>query len=360
MADNDAASKTEEPTGKKLGDARGKGDVAKTNELPQLASLALVSGMLLMGGGYFSRNLAQGLMPFLAHPGEISLHNGGGQMVLRAALEAAAPPILAVLLGAGLCGAAGSVLQTGFIFTTEKLKPNLAKFDVVANFKKLFDVDGLVNFLRSLIKVLATGTVAWLSLEPYAKDMAGLAALDVTAILPLAMILAKAVFFAVLAFLAATAGLDWLWQRYRFHDKMKMTKEEVKDEHRQSDGDPHVKARQRQIRNERARRRMMHAVAEATVVVMNPTHYAVALKYAQGETAAPICVGKGIDTLALKIRSVAEENGVAVIEDPPLARALYAAVDIDQQIPEAHFQAVAKIIGFVLNRRKRPAARALR
>jgi flagellar biosynthetic protein FlhB len=104
----------------------------------------------------------------------------------------------------------------------------------------------------------------------------------------------------------------------------------------------------------------MHAVAEATVVVMNPTHYAVALKYEQGQTAAPVCVGKGLDSLALKIRAVAEENGVAVIEDPPLARALYAAVDIDQQIPEAHFQAVAKIIGFVLNRRKRPAARGLR
>ena len=154
----------------------------------------------------------------------------------------------------------------------------------------------------------------------------------------------------------AVAGADWMWQRRRFLIRMRMTKEEVKEDYKNSEGDPHVKARQKQIRMERARRRMMQAVPDATVVVMNPTHYAVALKYEQGQTAAPTCVAKGLDSLALKIRAIAEEAGVPVIEDPPLARALYAAVDIDEMIPPAHFEAVAKIIGFILGAGKRRAS----
>jgi flagellar biosynthesis protein FlhB len=139
-----------------------------------------------------------------------------------------------------------------------------------------------------------------------------------------------------------------------------MTKEEVKDDFRQSEGDPHVKARQRQIRMERARRRMIQQVPKATVVVMNPTHFAVALRYEQGETPAPQCVAKGVDAVALRIREIAEEAGVPVIEDAPLARALYANVDVDQIIPHQHYEAVAKIIGFILaGKRPRQRARAL-
>jgi flagellar biosynthetic protein FlhB len=134
---------------------------------------------------------------------------------------------------------------------------------------------------------------------------------------------------------------------------MRMSKEELKEDYKQSEGDPHVKARQKQIRMTRARQRMMQAVPNATVVVMNPTHYAVALRYEQGEDEAPICVAKGLDSLALKIRALAEESGVPVIEDPPLARALYAAVEIEEIIPAAHYEAVAKIIGFILNRGKK-------
>jgi flagellar biosynthetic protein FlhB len=141
---------------------------------------------------------------------------------------------------------------------------------------------------------------------------------------------------------------------------MKMTKEEVKEDFKQSEGDPHIKARQKQLRHSRARRRMIQAVPDATVVVMNPTHYAVALKYDAGETPAPMCVAKGMDSLALKIREVAEAHGVPVIEDPPLARALYAAVDVDEIIPPAHYEAVAKVIGFIMSAGRKVAARTLR
>jgi flagellar biosynthetic protein FlhB len=185
--------------------------------------------------------------------------------------------------------------------------------------------------------------------------------MEPAAMLPFSMEVIRRLVYAVAALTLGIAGADWLWQRQRFMTRMRMTKEEVKEDFKNAEGDPHVKARQKQIRHERARRRMMQAVPEATLVVMNPTHYAVALKYDAGETAAPLCVAKGLDSLALKIRAVAEEAGVPIIEDPPLARALYAAVDIDEMIPPAHYEAVAKIIGFILNagKRRTPVTRPL-
>jgi flagellar biosynthetic protein FlhB len=170
----------------------------------------------------------------------------------------------------------------------------------------------------------------------------------------------KRLIFAVVAFLLVIAGGDWFWQRQRLMKRLRMTKEEVKEEFKQTEGDPHIKARQRQIRNDRARRRMMQAVPQATVVVMNPTHFAVALKYDTSEAPAPMCVAKGMDSLALKIRAVAEEHGVPVVEDAPLARSLYAAVDVDEVIPPAHYEAVAKLIGFILNAGREVAARRLK
>jgi flagellar biosynthetic protein FlhB len=143
------------------------------------------------------------------------------------------------------------------------------------------------------------------------------------------------------------AGLDYFWQRMQFFKRNRMSKQEIKEEYRQNEGDPTIKAKIRQIRQERARKRMMARVPEATVVLMNPTHYAVALQYESGKMAAPICVAKGVDALALRIRAVAEENDVPVIENPPLARALHAAIEIDDPVPAEHFKAVAQVIGYV-------------
>jgi len=144
------------------------------------------------------------------------------------------------------------------------------------------------------------------------------------------------------------AGLDYFLQYNRFMQRNRMSKQEIKEEYRQNEGDPAIKAKVRQIRHERAKKRMMAAVPEATVVIMNPTHYAVALKYESGKTEAPICVAKGIDALALRIRAVAEENDVPVVENPPLARALHAAVEVDEAVPPEHYKAVAQIIGYVM------------
>jgi flagellar biosynthetic protein FlhB len=175
-----------------------------------------------------------------------------------------------------------------------------------------------------------------------------MAAMEPVAVLEFSRTLLVALFSAVLAFLGVGAMLDWLWQRQRFMARMRMSREELKEDFKQTEGDPHVKARVKQIRVQRAKKRMMANVPKATVVITNPTHFAVALRYVAGETAAPVCMAKGVDSLALKIREVAGAHDIPIVEDPPLARALYATVDVDESIPREHFEAVAKVIGFVM------------
>jgi flagellar biosynthetic protein FlhB len=198
--------------------------------------------------------------------------------------------------------------------------------------------------------------VAWIAVRPHLGEFQLAVGMDPMTMLPLAIVMLKALFIGVLALLAVVAGADWFWQRQRFLERMKMTKEEMKEDFRQSEGDPHVRARQRQIRYERAKRRMMQNVPKATVVVMNPTHYAVALRYEAGDTPAPLCVAKGLDDVAFRIRQVAEEHRIPVVEDPTLARALYATVEIDQVIPREHYEAVAKVISFVMKQAQRRRA----
>jgi flagellar biosynthetic protein FlhB len=349
----DAASRTEEATPHRLEEARRKGDVAKTPDLPQWASLAGAFGVLAIAGGWLMQRLAGSLTPFLAHAGDLSLQGAGGVYVFRQAAGASAPILLAVLLAAGLAGGLGHVVQHGFLWNPGKLAPDLSKLDPMNGLKRMFGVDSLVQFLKTLLKVACTAFVAWMVLKPHAMELTNLAAMEPAAIIPALAQLMKALFYAILAFLGVTAAVDWLWQRYRFSVRMRMTREEVKEDFRQSEGDPHVKAKLKQMRLEKAKRRMMQAVPKATVVVMNPTHYAVALRYDPNETPAPQCIAKGLDDLALKIRAVAEEAGVPIVEDPPLARSLYAAVDVDDILPPLHYEAVAKIIGFIMNGSRR-------
>ncbi|MBW8813181.1 MAG: flagellar biosynthesis protein FlhB [Caulobacterales bacterium] len=351
----DRESRTEEATPQRLQRARDEGDVVKTMDLGSFATLAASTGVVLGVGGWMARNLVSQLTPFFARPDSINLQGGGGVAVFRYALMAAAPAVLVVLLTTGLSGAAASVLQTGLRLTPGKLKPDFSKLSLQKGLERLFGPDGVVMFLKSLVKVFITGAIAWSTLKPFVPQMLMLSELDPIAMLPFCLDVLKRLVFAVAALTLSIAAVDWLWQRQRFMARMRMSHQEIKEDFKNTDGDPHVKARQKQIRNERARRRMMQAVPQATVVVMNPTHYAVALKYDSMETPAPLCVAKGMDSLALKIRAVAEEAGVPVVEDAPLARALYASVEIDEMIPAAHYEAVAKVIGFILGAARRRA-----
>ena len=292
---NDAASRTEEPTPRKLQQAREKGDVVKTMDLSAFASLTAATAVVVLAGGWLSRNMVSALTPFFARPDEMRLAGGGAVEVFRHALTAGAPAMLMVLGAAAVAGAGACLLQTGLLFTPEKLKFDLKKVSPGQGFKRIYGADGLAMFVKSLIKVVVTGALAWWILAPVLPRLAELAGMVPAAMLPLAIEVTKRLAFSVAALTLVVAGIDWLWQRHRFMVRMRMSREELKEDFRQSEGDPHVKARQKQIQIERARRRMMAAVPDATVVVMNPTHYAVALKYEQGESAAPTCVAKGMD-----------------------------------------------------------------
>jgi flagellar biosynthetic protein FlhB len=359
MADEqDADSKTEEATPSKLQKAREKGDVAKTQDLGMVASFVGAAAVIAIAGGWLSRNLAAELLPFIARPDSISLQGHGAIEVARRAAHAAAPPLIGVMAVAALMGLGGNLIQTGFLFSPQKIKPDWKKVSPMAGLKRILGPDGLMQFVKSLAKVAMVGWVGWMVMKPYIRPLQELAALEPAAILPLMVDILRRLVFAAAGLMLVIAGLDWFWQRARFLKRMRMTKEEQKEEFKNSEGDPHIKAKRRQIAIQRSRRRMMAAVPDATMVIMNPTHYAVALHYEAGETAAPKCVAKGMDAIALKIRALAEEHDVPVIEDPPLARALYAAVEIDDFIPPAHYEAVAKLIGFIMQSSARVAARA--
>ncbi|MFT3995780.1 MAG: flagellar biosynthesis protein FlhB [Asticcacaulis sp.] len=353
MAD-EGEDKTEEASGRKLEEARKKGDVAKSADIPQALSLIAACALILLYGDKIALSLTETLRVFIAAPHQLrdSLMGDGGVTIAND-LMVKVLPIIALIMGvAAVGGVIGHLGQTGLMFSAEKLKPDFSKLNPLSGFKRLFGVDALIQFGKTLIKLIAVGFITWLVLKARAVEVIALAGASPLLILPYA----KEVFFslavAVCLFMVAEGGFDFFIQKYRFAQKMKMTKTEVKDEFKQTEGDPHVKARLRQIRMEKSRQRMMANVPKATVVITNPTHYAVALRY-DDETPAPMCVAKGVDSLALKIREVAGEHDITIVEDPPLARALYAAVDVDELIPEAHYKAVANIITFVMTRKRR-------
>lgn len=351
---SDPESKTEDATPRKLEEARKKGDVAKSPDVASALSLAGAAAVILMSGGWFATSMAEQLLPFIAAPHTMmgGLDAGAGVEIGAIALWAIAPFMGVVMLATIIGGVGGNLAQSGILFTGEKLKPDWSKVNPMAGFKRIFGPDGLMQFVKTFLKLLAVVVVCWLVLKPHANELANMAAMSPAMILPFARDLAISLMVSALVFLSFTAGVDFLWQKYRFAERMKMTKEELKEDYKQSEGDPHVKAKLKQIRAQRSRQRMMQAVPTATVIVTNPTHYSVALRYEAGD-AAPVCVAKGVDAVALRIREVAREHAVPIVENVPLARALYAAVDVDETIPREHFEAAAKIIGFVMNKRKK-------
>ncbi len=350
----DPESKTEDATPRKLEEARKKGDVAKSPDVASALSLAGAAAVILMAGGWFATSMAEQFLPFIAAPHTMmgGLEAGAGVEIGGIALWAITPFLGAVMLATILGGVGGNLAQSGILFTGEKLKPDWSKVNPLAGFKRIFGPDGLVQFIKTFLKLLAVCVVCWMVLKPHASELANMAAMSPAMILPFTRDLAISLMVATLVFLGLSAGVDFLWQKYRFAERMKMTKEELKEDYKQSEGDPHVKAKLKQIRAQRSRQRMMQAVPTATVIVTNPTHYSVALRYEAGD-AAPVCVAKGVDAVALRIREVAREHAVPIVENVPLARALYAAVDVDETIPREHFEAAAKVIGFVMNKRKK-------
>ncbi|MGL4974159.1 MAG: flagellar type III secretion system protein FlhB, partial [Bosea sp. (in: a-proteobacteria)] len=220
--------------------------------------------------------------------------------------------------------------------------------------KRIFGKEGMVNFVKGLAKLMLVGVVVSVVLWGERDRLDGFARMDVGALMPATLALTVKLMASVLAIYAVLAIGDFGYQRFSWHQRQRMTKQELKDEYKSTEGNPEIKAKLRQIRAQKARKRMMMAVPRATVIVTNPTHYAVALQYEAG-MAAPVCLAKGVDAVALKIREVAGVHSVPIVENVPLARALYATVQIDDEIPAEHYQAVAEVIGYVLRLKGRRA-----
>jgi len=346
--DKDESQKTEDPTDKKLKDAHKKGEVAKSQEINTWFVLAATAALVTFMSTGLARDLSLLFQDFIERPHAMPMDGAGLLNVVR---ELGLGVILALSMPLGLiflAAIAGNMIQHKPIFTAERMKPKLNKISPLKGFKRIFGMSALVNFFKGLGKMTLVGVVAFAVTWPNRDLLANIISWNIASLLPFIQGLAVEMLGAVLAILAVIAVFDFMYQKYEFTKKQRMTKQDVKDEHKQSDGDPAVKAKLRQLRMERGRKRMMTAVPDASVVIVNPTHYAIALKYDGGIMAAPVCLAKGIDQVALRIRDVAEEHDIPIVENPPLARALYASIDIDDQVPAEHFEAVAKVIGFVM------------
>ncbi len=349
MADErDPSQATEQPTQKRLEQAREAGDIVKSAEVSAFVLLAGGTLAVMMFGHSTALGIAKLLMVFIAQPDQISVDGAGLGTMLRGTLMQLAwvlAPFAGVMMVAAL---AGHVLQSRPSFTPSRLAPDFSRLSLISGFSRLFGLEGWLNLLKGLFKIAIVGVAIWSQLWPERGMLAGIMTQSPSGVMGDMSHLLFKVLSTALAALLVISGLDYFLQYNRFMQRNRMSKQEIKEEYRQNEGDPAVKARLRQIRQERARKRMMAAVPGATVVITNPTHYAVALKYESGKTEAPVCVAKGIDALALRIRAVAEENDVPVVENPPLARALHASVEVDEQVPPEHYKAVAQVIGYVM------------
>jgi flagellar biosynthetic protein FlhB len=346
MAEDDT-EKSEDPSQKRLQEAHERGDVVKSQE---------VSTWFVMAGGTlvimaFSNSASSGVMTTLrgliANSYDIRVDGPGFIGVLatlgREMIAALALP-LSLLAMAALVG---TLIQHPLVWSAEGLKPKFSKISPAAGLGRLVSKQSLANFAKGLAKLGLLGAVIGMLLWGERNRLEGLVTVDPATILPFTHVLAIKMLGTVVAIMAIIAAMDYFFQYRQWFERQKMSLAELKEEFKQTDGDPAVKGKIRQIRQNRMRKRMMAAVPTASVVITNPTHYAVALRYERG-MAAPVCVAKGVDLIALKIREVARAHDIPIVENPPLARAVHATVEIDQEIQPEHYKAVAEVIGYLM------------
>jgi flagellar biosynthetic protein FlhB len=319
-----------------------------------LAGMVAVAGVALLSGPSLLRDLTMRLRGFLAqaHVGTLAGEAGWRQAELLTAL-AAGPVVLAVLV----CGVAATLFQTGFLLHGGGLQPRLSRISPVAGFRRMVGVENLVETIRSFGKLVLVGAAIWWVLPSGAGFLYGLPAQGVAALLGWTGDLVLRVLLAAIGAQTLIAAADLLWVRYRHASQLRMSRQDIQDEMKETEGDPRIRARIRQIRQQRARRRMLAQVAKSTVIITNPTHYAVALAYDRATHSAPRVVAKGVDDMAARIREVALQHRVPLVANPPLARALYR-VELDAEIPAEHYQAVAEVVAYVwrLSQRARAGA----
>ena len=345
MADEDKDSKTEKPTEKKLRDTMEKGNVPHSREATLFASmLATVIYVTFFLPDRIGR-MGEVLRDLFEKPDQWQLETGPDviSLFIRIGWEVANLLLPAVALFF-IFGIGSSLFQNLPTPVLDRIQPQFSRISPVSGWKRIFSTSGLVEFAKSLAKIVVVGIIMFFVLRgQFFHAIDSLVSDPQTIFVRLSTIIQRILTIVLLA--TAVVGIgDVLWTRYHWVDQLKMTKQEVKDEFKQAQGDPIVKSRQRSVARDRARRRMMKQVPRATLVIANPTHFAVALRYVREENDAPVVVAKGQDLIALKIREIAEANGIPVFEDPPLARSKFAQVSVDSVIPSVFYKAVAELI----------------
>ena len=355
-AEQHDTDRSEDPTQKRLDEALERGDVVKSQEVSTWFVIAGGTLVLAAFGGSMGGGLSVTLRGLLSNAHQIPLDGGGVLAVLgrieREVLAVVAIPLVILMIAAIF----GNMIQHRLVWSAQPLKPQFSKISPAAGIKRLFSSQALVNFAKGLVKLIVVGAVMTALLWPQRERLEGLVQTDLLGTLVLTRSYALEMLGVVVAILFFVAAADYLFQYRQWYQRQKMSVREMKEEFKQTEGDPLVKGKIRQLRVSRMRKRMMAAVPKASVVITNPTHYAVALQYERGMD-APVCLAKGIDALALRIREVAGEHSIPVVENPPLARALHATVEVDEEIPPEHYKAVAEVIGYVMKLRKAVARR---
>jgi len=349
--ERDDTERSEDPTPKRLDDAIKRGDVVRSAEVNTWFTIAGAVLVLMVFAAPMAQTLQMTFRGILANSYQIP---ADGPAVADLARKIAIDVLAALgipLLLLSLAALLGTAIQHRIVFSVEPLLPRLSKISPAAGLKRLFSQQALANFAKGLAKLTIFGAVIAALLWPQRHRLAGLVTTDPALILPFIKSLTMRMLGTVVAILAVVAVADYLFQHRQWYARQKMSLREMKEEFRQTEGDPMIKGKIRQLRQARAKRRMMAAVPKASVVITNPTHFAVALQYERGMN-APLCVAKGVDLIARKIREVAEAHGIPVVENPPLARALHGTVEIDQEIPQEHYRAVAEIIGYLMRLRR--------
>ncbi len=351
--DKDLDQKTEEPTHRRLEEAFKKGQVVSSKEVNNF--IALLAFTILLSWGYpYILKFAHNKIAYYIYSAHqliigdngIEVHALVKKLILDFLTILSIPLVISVLVAIF-----SSFIQHGFVLSSEMFKFDLSRISIIKGFERIFSIRSLVEFIKGIIKVLIISASIYIAIRSELKILPSIHTLSFYGFLTLSLKFITKMMIATCIVMAVIAALDYLYQRYEYIKNLRMTKQEVKDEYKQTEGNPEIKAKLRAIRMEKAQKRMMAAVPSADVIITNPTHFAVALKYDPNNMPAPQVIAKGQDNIALKIKEIGQENMIPVVENAPLARALFSSCEVDQYIPFEHYKAVAEVISYIMRLR---------
>ena len=345
--DKDDAQKTEEPSQKRLDDAKQKGQIPFSREVMNFFMMLALCFIAVSLAPPLMERAKTVLFPFINQSEDFSTNQGGLRRMVWELAGNVAMLLMAPLAATFAAALIAGGLQTRFHVSAERIKPGWEKISPLKGIGRLFSRRNLVEFIKGIVKISMVGIVAYMAVAPHLKMLRVLPSFTIIETLRFVYQTTTRIVIGVTILLFLIAVFDYFYQFKEYMRNLRMTKQEVRDEYKQQEGDPIIKGKLRQMRSDRARKRMMASVPKADVIITNPTHYAIALAYDSASMKAPVVLAKGKDNVALRIKALGEEHRVPVFRNPPVARALFDTAELDKEIPLEHYAAVAKIIGYV-------------